>query len=391
MLTGLDRLCLALRSGERPRELTDALWRALRGRVGLVTHAAAITAEYVAAPDALKAAGAGLARLFGPEHGLRGDAAEGAKIDTTTDARTGLEVVSLYGSRRAPAPEHLSDLDLLLVDFQDVGARFYTYQSTLTLVMEACRGRVPVVVLDRPNPVGGAAVEGPLLVPELASFVGQHPVPVRHGLTLGEFALHCHRRFGVGEVPTVLRAEGWRREQLWREDWAWAPPSPNIPTPRTTLLYLATCFVEGTSLSEGRGTALPFHQVGGPEVDAYALADRFNAGGAPGVRARPAWFRPTTSKHAGQVCAGVMLHVTDPAVFRPVRAGVRLLCGLRDAVGPAWSWIEYAGVKFVDRLFGTPAVRERIVAGATADEVCEGWDATEAAFTRERQPALLYR
>jgi uncharacterized protein YbbC (DUF1343 family) len=386
---GLDRLLDSLRHRRRPPELDPDIWRRLQGRVGLITHSAAVSRDLVGAAEALHGAGVRLTLLFGPEHGLRGDAPEGAHIASYTDSRTGVPVVSLYGDRQAPTRQELEQLDLLLIDFQDVGARYYTFQSTLTLAMEAATGVTRVAILDRPNPVGGAEVEGPRLLPRLASFVGRFPTPVRHGLTLGELARYAHRVHGRGDEPAVVRTSGWRRDQLWPALRPWSPPSPNIPTATTALLYLATGFIEGTPLSEGRGTALPFHQLGAPDMDAFAAAEAINAHGPAGVKAQPVWFRPSSGKHTGTPCGGVLLHVTDAARFRPVAAGVAVLAAMKR-VAPAWEWRHSGDIPWVDRLFGTAAVREAIDAGQAPSAIAESWETDESAFREERRPSLLY-
>lgn len=390
---GLDRLLRSLSAAtpfpELPAEADAAL---RRGRVGLVTNPSAVTAELTPAADALLAAGCRLAALFGPEHGVRGDAPDGRPVGSGTDRHTGLPCHSLYGESRRPAPEMLRGLDALVVDIQDVGARFYTFESTLSLVMEACGDAgLPVIVLDRPNPIGGALVEGPLLEPQNASFVGLHPIPVRHGCTLGELAILFHRCFGVGEPPHVVRLEGWRRADGWPAGRPWVAPSPNMPTTDTALVYPGLCLIEGTSLSEGRGTTRPFEVFGAPWLEAEGLAARLNALHLPGVRFRPQWFEPAASKHAGELCGGAQAHVTDAAAFRPVRTGVEVLAALQELSGDHFEWRQWSGgVTSIDRLAGTAALRETVSAGRPLAPLLSEWDAQAAEFDARRRDLLLY-
>ncbi len=351
----------------------------LRGRrLGLVTNAGATTGlqgdrPLTPARVALLEAGYGLVRLFAPEHGLASAAADGVAVGDGVDPLTGLPVVSLYGSRLAPDPHHLADLEGLLFDVPDIGARFYTYVWTLSHVMEACAQEgTPLWVLDRPNPLGGdlAAAEGPLLdEAQVSSFVGRWSIPVRHSLTVGELARLWQRERLPDLELTVVPVEGWRREQHWPETgMPFVPPSPAMPSYETALLYPGTCLLEGTNVSEGRGTAMPFRQCGAPWVDGPALAARFNELGLPGVVARAVRFTPSLGKHAGSVCHGVMLHVVDPVGFRPVRTGLHLVALLRHLHPDHFAWIPYTtpeagpGHGHFDRLVGRLDVRPTLEA-----------------------------
>ena len=391
--TGLDQLIAAFRRSQRPQYLSAEAWDLVRGgRLGLVTNHAAVTQDLEGAPDALLAAGANLAALFGPEHGVRGAEPDGAAIASTTDPRTGLPVHSLYGETYAPTAEMLAGLDAILLDLQDVGARFYTYGSTMSHVMQACAAAgLPLFILDRPNPIGGVEVEGPLLEPERASFVGLHPIPIRHGCTLGELARLFHGEFGVGAAPTVVPCSGWRRADLWPATGrAWVPPSPAMPTPDTALVYPGLGMVEGTNLSEGRGTTRPFETVGAPWIDADALADTLNAQQLPGVRFRPTHFRPTASKHAGEACHGVMLHVTDPAGFQPVRCAVTLFATVQELYPEQFAWREHKGRYGIDRLAGSTAIRTAHEAGISPQSLATAWAEDERRFAATRAPYLIY-
>jgi uncharacterized protein YbbC (DUF1343 family) len=405
-ISGLERLCAGL-SGSAACPLDRDLTSRLRRAAGLLTHPAAVTRDLTHAVDALLRAGARLVALFGPEHGVRGEAADGRAVGGNIVARWGLPVHSLYrGSDPASHsldPELLRDLEVLLVDLQDVGARFYTYASTVSLCMQAAQiAGVPIVILDRPNPIG-PAVEGPLPRPEFSSFVGLHPVPVRHGCTLGELALLFHRAFGVGAEPFVVSArvgDGTRGEEggpslpyallPTSDTLPWVPPSPNIPTPLTALVYPGTGLLEGTNVSEGRGTARPFEWLGAPWVEADRLAERLQDEQLPGVAFRPIHFTPSASKWAGEVCGGVHLHVLDPVAFLPVRTGVAILAAVRALWPDRFAWRETGGRYFLDSLAGTDAVRLAIDAGAPAAEIAATWQADEASFRRTRESHLVY-
>jgi uncharacterized protein YbbC (DUF1343 family) len=385
--TGLDRLA---EQGFAP----------LRGlKVGLVTHPAAVDGRLRHARDLLaESPGTHLAALFGPEHGLLGEAQDLVGVQGGTDS--GLRVYSLYGDTfdsLKPTAEQLRGLDALVIDLQDVGSRYYTFQATMLFCVEAAaRLGLKAVVLDRPNPLGGEAVEGPALRPGYESFIGIHPIATRHGLTIGELArlYQAERNLG-GELEVVL-CEGWRRDNDFdRTGLLWVLPSPNMPTLDTAFVYPGQCLLEGTNLSEGRGTTRPFELCGGPAVDARKLCRRLQEEGWPGVTFRPAWFRPTFQKHAGRTCGGLQLHVTDREAFRPVRTGLAVLAALRDSSGEAFAWrrepYEFVADKpAIDLLFGSDRERLALEGGATAGEICRAWEAEEEAFRQRRKPYLLY-
>jgi len=389
--TGVDVALTWLRGGGARPGLEPAAALLRRGRLGLVTNPSAVTADLTAAPDALLAAGARIEALFGPEHGVRGEAPDGRKIPHGRDERTGIRVWSLYGEQTGPSPEMLQGLDALVFDIQDVGSRFYTYSSTLSHVMEAARdARLPVLVLDRPNPIGGTECEGPVLEPGHRSFVGLHPIPVRHGASMGELA-RLWAGFGAGDPPLVVPCRGWRRRHQWdRTGRDWVPTSPAMPDVDTALVYPGACFLEGTNVSEGRGTANPFRWFGAPWVDAETLAGRLNGEGLPGVRFRPVRFIPTASKWAGETCAGCQIHVRDPGGFLPVATGVAVLCALR-AVHPArFEWRSAGGRFALDRLAGTSRVREEVDAGRSWGEIAAAWAPGIAAYRARLRGVMLY-
>ncbi|MFY3745875.1 exo-beta-N-acetylmuramidase NamZ domain-containing protein [Anaeromyxobacter sp. Red801] len=375
----------------------------LRGRaVGLVCNPTAVTSGLVHAADLLHGArGVRLAALFGPEHGVRGDAQYMAAVEGERDPRTGVPVHSLYGATPEslkPRPEHLAGLDALVFDIQDVGTRFYTYQATMMLCMEAAAAaRVAFVVLDRPNPIDGVRVEGPALRPGFESFCGLHDLAVRHGMTVGELALLFRAERRLDLELELVPCEGWRRGQRFRDTGLpWVFPSPNMPTPETALVYPGMCLLEGTNLSEGRGTTRPFELFGAPWLDGARLAADLARDRLPGVAFRPVSFVPTWDKHAGVRCHGVELHVTDPERFRPFRTGLACVVRARaqDPARFAWRTEPYefvADVPAFDLLCGSGREREGIEAGASPAELARAFAPEERAFARRRSPFLRYR
>ena len=368
------------------------------GRLGLVVHPASVTRGLTLAPDALRAAGFDLRALFGPQHGARGDKQDNMiESDHYADPVTGLPVHSLYGEVRKPTPEMLDGLDALLFDLQDVGVRVYTFVWTMALAMEACaEAGIRFVVLDRPNPIGGARREGPVLRPGFESFVGLHPVPLRHGLTCGEMARWLKRERDVDCDLAVVRAHGWERRMSWPDTGLpWVMPSPNLPTPDSCAVYPGMVLLEGTNLSEGRGTTRPFELFGAPWLDPATLVARLARARLPGVALRPCHFEPTFQKHAGRLCGGAQLHVTDPGAFQPVRTAVEILVAARALAPHDFAWreppYEYEEtLPPIDILWGSPTLREGIEDGATADEILAAEAAALADFGESVAPHLLY-
>ncbi|MFC0556990.1 exo-beta-N-acetylmuramidase NamZ domain-containing protein [Planotetraspora thailandica] len=351
--TGLERLVAA------PRPVRE-------GRAGLVTNPTGVLPDLTPAAPALLAAGMRLTTLFSPEHGLRGTAQAGAGEADSTDPVTGLPVLDTY-RRSADELDRLisaSGVDTLVFDVADVGARFYTYIWTMyDLMAAAARLGLRFFVLDRPNPIGGVLVEGPLVEPACASFLGRAPIPVRHALTAGELALAFNRE--IGAKLDVVALEGWRREMHFDETGLpWVMPSANMPTLDTALVYPGTGLLEGTNVSEGRGTTRPFELVGAPYVDGR-LASELNGTGLPGVVFRDTWFTPTFGKHAGVPVRGVQAHVTDRTAFRPVLTGVSMLHVLRT-LHPG----EFACLPFLDLLWGSDSLRGRLEAGDDPRSLC---------------------
>lgn len=373
----------------------------LRGlRIGLVAHPASVDRHLRHAAVWLQQArDLHLVRLFGPEHGIVGHAQDLEGVVSRRDPLTGLEVVSLYGTTVEslhPPSDSLRDLDALVIDLMDVGSRYYTFQATMLYCLEAAsRQGLLSVILDRPNPLGGLTVEGPTLQPAFASFVGPEPIAIRHGLTMGELAtLYRTRRGWRGELQ-VIPCQGWKRSQYFDEtDLPWVLPSPNMPTLETALVYPGQCLLEGTNLSEGRGTTRPFELCGAPDLDANRLADRLRQENLPGVIFRPVYYCPTFQKHAGTLCGGVQVHVTDRQTFQPVRTGLALLAAMREQ-SPCFAWrtepYEFVSeIPAIDLLFGSARERLGLEAGHSWRELARAWEPEEAVFREQRREALLY-
>lgn len=386
VLTGLDVL------------LRDRLG-VLRGRrIGLLAHQASVDRRLEHAAALLRdAPGIRLVRLFAPEHGLWGAAQDHVAIGNERDPVTGVPVISLYGTRREPTRAMLAGLDTLVVDLQDVGSRYYTFQWTLALAMRACaRVGVAVVVLDRPNPLGGAVVEGNIPDPGFASFVGLYPLPARPGLTLGEVAVWLSREHGLRPALRIVGMRGWRRSMLWEDTGVpWVAPSPNMPTPDTARVYPGGCLIEGTNLSEGRGTTRPFEWVGAPYLDAHAYAAALAAYAVPGVVFRPVRFTPTFHKWAGRGCGGVQLHVTDRARFKPFLAGLALIAAARRLAPRRFAWkrppYEFERRRLpIDILLGTDRIRRALERGHPLPRIERDWTADLTRWRRRRVPSLAY-
>ena len=389
MRNGLERLV------DNPRPWLGA------ARVGLVANPTTVDRRLAHAADLLhQHPDVDLRCLFGPEHGLRGSAQDMVGVAHDTDPATGLPAVSLYGATfesLSPTPEQLAGVDVLLFDIQDVGARYYTYAATMALCMRAAKAsRVKVVVLDRPNPIGGVAVEGGGLDEGLENFCGLYPVPQRHGMTLGELARMYNETFGIGCDLDVVACEGWSRN-TWYDQCGlpWVMPSPNMPTPETALVYPGMCLLEGTHLSEGRGTTRPFELFGAPFIDGDTLARELRLQDLPGVRFRPCVVEPAFHKFKGERCGALQLHVSDRTAFKPYRTGLAVLVAVRSLWPESFAWrtepYEFrADVPAIDLLTGRPAVRQAIDGGATLDEVvrlaCGGTEVYDAG----RDKALLY-
>ena len=386
--------------------------RLLQGkRIGLVTHAAAVDRSLRSSIEAIGSMpGVRLMRVFGPEHGVHGQAQD--LIGVGDDEAPGLEqqiqtqVISLYGKTfdsLKPTPNQLDGLDYLIIDLQDVGSRYYTFQATMKYCLEvALPLGLSVIILDRPNPIGGLQVEGPVVHANYESFVGVHPIAVRHGLTIGELAtlyyrdlLQRHQGKQIGDLR-VIPCQEWSRRMYFDDcELPWAMPSPNMPTLETAIVYPGQCLLEGTNLSEGRGTTRPFEICGAPWIDAMKLARTMQAMDLPGVVFRPVWFRPTFQKHAGVDCSGVQIHVVDRKRFTPVRASLALLIAMRnqDPERFAWRTETYEFVSdpiAIDLLFGSSQERLAIEQGATWEQIAAGWESQEEEFATMSREGWLY-
>jgi uncharacterized protein YbbC (DUF1343 family) len=368
-------------------------------RVALVSNPASIDSRFRHSADVLFGdPDLRVVALFGPQHGFRSDLQDNM-IETphAQDARRRVPIYSLYSETREPTPAMLEQVDVLVVDLQDVGTRVYTYVYTMANCMRAAaRHGVRVVVCDRPNPVGGLAVEGPTLRPECASFVGQYPIPLRHGMTVGEIARLFNQEFGIGAALDVVPMGGWQREMFFDQTGLpWVMPSPNLPTLDSATVYPGAVLFEGTMLSEGRGTTRPFELIGAPWLDGERLADAMNRRRLPGVHFRPVFFEPTFQKHARQTCGGCQLHVTDRNAFRPVRVAVELIAECKAQNPSRFAWreppYEYEHDKWpIDILYGTGHLRATIDGGGDVGALVASWAADEAAFGRLRERYLLY-
>lgn len=375
---------------------------ALKGqRVGAIVNPTSVDARFRHLADLLaNTPGVTLAALFGPEHGIRGEAQYMVAVDDARDRRTGVPVHSLYGhtfESLSPRPEWLAGLDALVFDIQDVGSRYYTYVYTMALAMKAAaKAGVRFYVLDRPNPLNGETVEGNLVAPGYESFVGLYPVPNRHGMTAGELARFFNDTQGFGCELTVVPCEGWRRDMYWSDTGLpFIPPSPNMPTPDTAFVYPGMCQAEGTNVSEGRGTCRPFEQFGAPWVDTDALLARLAKEDLPGVAFRPVGFTPTFDKFRGESCSGLFIHVTDRTRYQPLRTGIAIIQALHDTAPGKFAWRAdaYEFVEHVpafDLLCGTDQVRRGIEAGWPLERLLEGFSAQAKDFEAQRRPYLLY-
>jgi len=367
----------------------------------LLANHAAVSIELEHARTLLAGALSGrLIRVLAPEHGFDGIAQDMEPVADSQDPAAGVPVCSLYGANASslePRDEHLGDVRVVLVDLPDIGSRYYTFAATMDATMAACaRLGIEVIVLDRPNPIGGVEREGGRVQSGYESFVSRLPVPARHGLTLGEVALLLHRERYPDLELSVIACDGWRRSQWWSETGLpWVPPSPNMPTLETAALYPGLCLVEATTLSEGRGTTRPFHVVGAPWIDAHALVDRLKSTTTTGVAFRAARFRPAFGKHANAVCSGVEVHVIDRSAMRPVELGLRLLQTIHDLHPTRFEWrpepYEFISeVPAIDLLTGSSAARHRIENGESLEPLLVQWQEDVGEFEGELDGILLY-
>ena len=368
-------------------------------RVGLIANPASVDSRFRHAVDGFAACTAlRLTALFGPQHGIQAEMQDNMiESEDSVHDRLAIPVYSLYSRHRKPTPEMLHDVDVLFCDLFDVGCRAYTFAWTAALALEACAetGR-KLVVLDRPNPIGGLGVEGNVLDPAFRSFIGLYPIPMRHGLTFGELMTLLNAEFAIGADLDVIEVQGWRRE-WWLDETGlpWVMPSPNMATLATATVYPGTVLVEGTNLSEGRGTTHPFELIGAPFVDAYQFAERLNAFGLPGVWFRPAWFRPVFDKWKDERCGGVQVHVTDRQCFRPLSAGFLILRIALELYPRLFRWreppFEYEYEKLpIDILAGSDQIRRQVEAHADPGPGEAAWWPGLQAFHELRSRYLRY-
>ncbi|MFA6034433.1 MAG: DUF1343 domain-containing protein [Myxococcota bacterium] len=368
----------------------------------LVCHQASVDSALQRSADLLASAkGVRLKWLLGPEHGLYGVEQDMIGVGGGRDGATGLPVESLYGrdeSTLGPPKKVLGSCDTLIFDLQDIGSRHYTFFATLVHCMKACaEAGVRVVVLDRPNPIGGVAVEGNGVKPGFESFVGVHNLAVRHGMTMGELALMVDDEAGMGCRLEIIPMDGWRRGMMFaRTGLPWVAPSPNMPTTATALVYPGMCLVEGTNLSEGRGTTRPFELFGAPFIEPFRLVKKLRSYRLPGVAFRAEWFRPQFHKFAGELCGGAQVHVTDPAVFRPYLTGAAVLLAVKTLWPGSFGWRSGAyefvkDIPAIDLLFGCDAPRKWIGQGRPLRVFREFFDDGGAEFCARRKQYLIYR
>lgn len=370
-------------------------------RVGVLTNPSAIDRQLRSAYNLLTSASeVDVRALFGPEHGFAGSAPAGANVVSTTDPRTGLPVHSLYGNAYRPTSAMLEGLDVLVCDIQDIGVRYYTYTWTVSHALEAAgKASIDIVILDRPNPSGGVIVEGPLLQPKHTSLVGRFAVPVRHGLTLGELSRLINNTWNPTPANLdVVPCEGWQRDMSWEASGLpWVPPSPNMPHLSSLYQYPGSCLIEGTNLSEGRGTTLPFEVVGAPWIDGQQLAAHLNAeawGGEKGARFRQHAFHPTSSKFAGQYINGIQVYITDFQNWQPLLVWLGIIATIRTLHPREFRW----KANHFDRLIGSTTVRQQIDAVANSGipvvdllaQWQEAWQEDVSAFEQQRHAFLMY-
>lgn len=377
VLSGIDRV-----------ETVDTLLSS--GRLGLLTNPSGLTRSLCPTADVLHRKYR-LTALFAAEHGIRGNIEAGEAFSAMQDPATGLPVFPLYGKTKVLTEEMLNTFDIFCFDMQDVGARFYTFLYALSLNMEACcRAGKPVVVFDRINPLGGEKIQGTVLDPRFSSYVGLYPLPTRYGLTVGEYARWVKYHLGLENLELhVVPLEGWRRGMRPEEaDLPWPAPSPNCPTFHSARAYVGTCIFEGTNLSEGRGTCMPFEYIGAPWIDADRLAAAAESRAVPGIRFRPHWFTPCASWYAGEACAGVQVHLTDPAAADPVAGALALLDSVRELYPEKLEWVANTpGRYMIDLLLGTDDYRLGRMDGPA---LLSAHGEARRRFAKERQPILLY-
>ena len=370
-------------------------------RIGLLVHPASVNRMLEHAVSLfLRSRKLELKALFGPQHGIRGETQDNmVEWEGFRDSKTGLPVFSLYGQTRKPEPAMLKDIDVMVMDIQDVGSRYYTFIWTMELCMQAClEMNKSIVILDRPNPIGGHITEGTVLEMAYASFVGQRPLPIRHGMTIGEIGNYLWNEFYPSLDFHVIPMQGWRRKMWFDEsDLPWVMPSPNMPTLDTAMVYPGMCLLEGTNLSEGRGTTRPFEIFGAPFIESEILVKKLKEFKLPGIVFRPMYFQPTFQKHVGKLCGGAQIHITDRNRFKPFKTGVAILKAVHDLYPEHFVWreppYEYETERMpIDILAGTDRLRKDIEKGDDIDLIEEWWQEQCFRFDRMfRKRYLIYK
>lgn len=369
-------------------------------RAGLLVHPASINSKIQHVSQLfVKSCKVQIKAFFGPQHGIYGQTQDNMiEWNGFFDSKTGLPVYSLYGETRKPSYEMFREIDIMLIDLQDIGARYYTFIWTMDLCMQSCSElNKPVIVLDRPNPINGLGVEGTVLDPGYYSFVGLKPLPIRHGMTIGEIGSYIKNIFYQNLDYHVIKMEGWKRK-MWFDNTKlpWVMPSPNMPTLDTATVYPGMCLLEGTILSEGRGTTRPFEIFGAPFIDSDMLAERLNAFKLKGIIFRPMWFQPTFQKYAGELCGGAQMHVIDRSIFKPFKTAVAILKAVHDLYPKKQLWgqppYEYETVKMpIDMLCGTDKIRNDIDNGESLQTMEQWWTEQSLKFNQDiRKRFLLY-
>jgi uncharacterized protein YbbC (DUF1343 family) len=384
-------------------DLFEKKWpRQFKGaRVALLVHPASVTRKVEHALQLFsRSRKIELKALFGPQHGIRGETQDNmVEWEGFSDKQTGLPVFSLYGHTRRPEPSMLKGVDVFVINMQDVGSRYYTFIWTMELCLQACaEAKTPVVVLDRPNPIGGKIMEGPVLSTAYASFVGHRPLPVRHAMTIGEIGSYLRNEYYPSLDFHIVPMQNWKR-RMWFDETGleWVMPSPNMPTTDTALVYPGMCLLEGTNISEGRGTTRPFEIFGSPFIEPDKVVKRLNECKLPGIILRPMYFQPTFQKHAGKLCGGAQIHVINREKFRPFKTAVAVLKVTRELYPSQFIWnpppYEYEMEKLpIDILAGTDSLRKDIVGGESLSLMEEKWQEECKVFDKNyRKRYLIYR
>lgn len=363
-------------------------------KVGLVTNHTGLSGDFKSNIDLFfEHPDINLVSLYAPEHGVRGNVADGVKVDNSIEQRTKLPVYSLYGENKKPTSKILEDIDVLIYDIQDIGVRFYTYISTLFYCLESCaENDISFIVLDRPNPIG-RKVEGNMVQPGFESFVGLYSIPLRHGMTIGELANWANNEFNIGADLKIVQVKGWQGEYFDQMKLLWVLPSPGMPHFGTSLVYPITCLFEGTNVSEGRGTTNPFEYIGAPWINPYELVERLNAADLPGIRFRPVYFNPIFSKHKGIECGGVQTMIENRKIVNSFLTGITMAKTILDLYPDEFKWLKPVSEvhkHFFDLLMGTDQVRKKLEKGSKPLDIINEWERERLEFNSVRKKYLLY-